>query len=126
MALRGCISVDRLALQILLRDNRAWEGTPVAVTKEEKPKSPILALTREARARGISVGMKCASALALVPELRVRAVSADRIKQARRRIVRKLSAFTPDIELCPFDADAFWVSVEGLQSLFGSESRWME
>jgi protein ImuB len=125
MALRGCISIDRLPLQILLKDNPAWEGTPVAVTKEEKPQSPILALNREARQRGLAAGMKYASALSLVPSLRARSVSSDRIAEARDRIVRLLSAFTPDIETCPFDTDVLWVSVDGLRSLFESESRWI-
>ena len=126
MAHRGCINVDRLPLQILLRDNPEWKGTPVAVTKEEKPQSPILALNREARERGLAAGTRYASALSLVPSLRARAVSSGRVAEARDRIVRLLSAFTPDIEPCPFDTDAFWVSVDGLRSLFESESRWIE
>ncbi len=49
MALRGCIRVDCLPLQILLQENPAWSGTPVAVTREERPQSRILALNCEAR-----------------------------------------------------------------------------
>ncbi len=124
MGLRGCVSVDSLALQILLRENATWIGTPVAVTKEERPQSPILALNREARERGLAVGMRYANALALVPGLRARAVSADRIAASRERIVRCIAAFTPDIEPCRFDVDAFWVNVEGLASLFASEADW--
>ncbi len=126
MALRGCISIDCLPLRILLQENPAWEGTPIAVTKEEKPQSQILAVNREARERGVSAGMRYASALSLVPSLRARAVPPGRIEQARDRIVRLLSSFTPDIELCPFDTGALWVSVDGLRSLFSSESRWIE
>ncbi len=126
MALRGCISIDRLPLQILLKDNPAWEGTPVAVTREEKPQSPILALNREAREKGLVAGMRYASALSVVPTLRARAVSPDRIAEARDLIIRLLSAFTPDIEPCPFDIDALWVSVVGLRSLFTSESLWIQ
>jgi protein ImuB len=126
MALRGCISADRLPLQILLKDNPAWAQMPVAVTKEERPQSPILALNRAARGKGLAVGMSYASALSLVPSLRARAVPQDRIEEARKRIVSSLSSFTPDIELCPFDMDAFWVSVDGLRSLFASESIWIE
>jgi protein ImuB len=126
MALWGCISIDCLPLQILLRENPAWSGTPVAVTREEKPQSPILALNREAREKGLAAGMSYASALSLVPDLRARAVPHSRVVEARDRIVSLLAAFTPDIELCPFDMDALWVSVEGLRSLFASESLWIE
>jgi len=126
MALRGCISVDRLPLQILLRDHPSWAATPVAVTREEKPQSPILALNRAAREKGLAPGMKYAGALSLVPDLRAREVPPYRIEQARELIVRVLFSFTPDIEPCPFDPDAFWVSVDGLRSLFPSESRWIE
>ena len=126
MAHRGCISIDRLPLQILLKDNPAWAGMPVAVTKEEKPQSPLLALNLQAREKGLAVGMRYASALSVVPSLRARAVSPERIAEARERIVALLSAFTPDIEPCPFDMDAFWVSVHGLRSLFASESLWMK
>jgi protein ImuB len=126
MAHRGCINADRLPLQILLKDNPAWTGSPVAVTKEEKPQSPILALNRAAREKGLAVGMTYASALSLVPSLRARAVPADRISEAREHIVSSLSAFTPEIEACQFDMDAFWVSVDGLRSLFSSESLWIE
>lgn len=126
MALLGCVSVDCLPLQILLNDNPAWAATPVAVTKEEKAQSPILALNHEARGRGLAVGMRYASALSLVPSLRARSVSSDRISGERDRIIKLLSAFTPDIEPCPFDADSFWAAVDGLRSLFTSESHWIE
>ena len=126
MALRGCISIDCLPLRILLKDNPGWKGTPVAVTKEEKPQSPILAMNRHARERGLAAGMSYSSALSLVPELRARAVEHSRVVEARDRVVSLLNAFTPDIELCPFDMDALWVSVQGLRSLFSSESSWIE
>jgi protein ImuB len=51
-------------------------------------------------------------------------VPSDRIAEARSRIVRSLIAFTPDVELCPFDVDALWVSVEGLRSLYTAEALW--
>ena len=126
MAQRGCISIHQLALQILLRENPLWRGTPVAVTREEKPRSPILAMNREARDRGLTIGTRYANALSLVPSLRARSVSAARVAEARERVARVLTAFTPDIEPCPFDVDAVWVSVEGLRSLFASEARWIE
>jgi protein ImuB len=94
------------------------------VTKEEKPQSQILALTREAREKGLAAGMRYANALSIVPGLRARAVSTESLAAARDRIVRTLSAFTPDIEPCPFDTDAFWASADGLTSLFGTETRW--
>jgi protein ImuB len=126
MALRGCIDIHRLPLRVLLKDNPSWKGMPVAVTREEKPRSPILALNREAREQGLSVGMRYAQALSVVPRLRARAVSRERMAEAQKGIMELLSAFTPDIEPCPFDVDAFWVSVEGLRPLFFSESRWAE
>ena len=125
MARRGCVRVDSLSLQILLNDNPSWAGTPVAVTREEKPQSPILALNREARDRGLSRGMRYSSALALVPTLRARRVPPGRIQEARALIVRTVFSFTPDIEPCPFDPDAIWVSLEGLRSLFDTERRWI-
>ena len=124
MGLRGCISIDSLPLQILLNDNPGWAGTPVAVTREERPQSPILALNREASGKGLTVGTKYASALSIVPTLRARAVPSDRVAEARGRIVQSLIAFTPDVELCPFDVDALWVSVEGLRSLYTTEALW--
>ncbi len=124
MGTRGCVSIDSLPLQVLLRENPGWAGGPVAVTKEERPQSPILALNREARQRGLAVGTRYASALSLVPDLRARAVPPESIAEARDRIVRSVLAFTPDIELCPFDSDSLWVSVEGLGSLFRTEADW--
>ena len=124
MGRRGCISTGSLPLQILLRENPGWAGTPVAVTRDERPQSPILALNREARDKGLARGMKYAGALSLVPTLRARAVPAERIVEARGRIVQSLIAFTPDIELCPFDTDALWVSVEGLRSLYATDVHW--
>jgi protein ImuB len=126
MGLRGCISIDSLPLQILLNDNPGWAGTPIALTREERPQSSILALNREAREKGLAVGMKYASALSIVPDLRARAVPADRIAEARAHLVQSLIAFTPDIELCPFDADALWVWVEGLRSLYTTEAAWSQ
>ena len=124
MGLLACISVDGLPLQILLNANPGWAGTPVAVTRDEKPQSPILALNACAREKGLTVGMRYANALSIVPNLRARDMSADRIAEARNRIVHTISAFTPDIELCPFDDDALWASADGLRSLFGTEAQW--
>lgn len=124
MGLRGCISIECLPLQILLKANPSWTRTPVAVTKEERPQSPILALNTEAREKGLSVGMRYSNALSLVPGLRARAVAPERIAEARDQVVRIVSAFTPDIELCSFDTDALWASVDGLRSLFGTEAHW--
>jgi protein ImuB len=126
MALRGCISIDNLPLRILLSDNPSWRGVPVAVTKEEKPRSPILALNREARELGLAVGMRYAQALALAPGLRARSVALSRVSEARNLIMKQLSVFTPDVEPCPFDVGAFWASVDGLRSLYESESKWAE
>ncbi|HET6452345.1 MAG TPA: DNA polymerase Y family protein [Spirochaetia bacterium] len=126
MARRGCIRLESLPLQILLRDNPSWAGVPVAVTREEKPQSPILALNRAARDRGLVPGMKYASALSLVPALRARRVAPRRVEEARELIVRTVFSFTPDIEPCPFDVDAIWVSLEGMGSLFGSERSWID
>ena len=126
MALRACISIHNLPLCILLGDNPSWKGLPVAVTREEKPRSPILALNRAARERGLSVGMRYAQALALVPGLRARSVARDRVSEAQGLVMKELSSFTPDIEPCSFDADAFWASLDGLRSLFPSESAWAE
>jgi protein ImuB len=126
MALRGCISIDHLSLQTLLKENPSWAGTPVAVTKDERPHSPILSLNREAREKGLSVGMRYANALSIVPSLRARAVSSERVSSARERIVSTVSTFTPDIEPCPFDTDSLWVNVEGLLSLFESHACWSE
>ncbi|HTZ52066.1 MAG TPA: hypothetical protein VMF68_10425, partial [Spirochaetia bacterium] len=94
------------------------------MTREEKPQSPIVALNGEARDKGLTEGMRYASALSLVPGLRARGVPAERIGKARERIAKLLSRYTPDVEPCPFDQGAFWVSLEGLRSLFGTEERW--
>jgi len=126
MAHRGCINVDSLPLQILLRENPSWAGTPVAVTKDERPSSLILAVNKEAKEKGLTVGMRYASALSLVAGLRARAVPQDRIARARYSLVALLSSFTPDVEPCPFDDAAFWVSVDGLGFLFSSELQWIE
>ncbi|HTP59024.1 MAG TPA: hypothetical protein VMM82_08910 [Spirochaetia bacterium] len=126
MALRGCINIDSLPLCILLNDNPSWKGMPVAVTREEKPRSPILALNREAREHGLAVGMRYAQALALVPGLRARAVAQVRVGEAQSLVMKELSAFTPDVEPCSFDDNAFWASVDGLRSLFPSESIWAD
>ncbi len=125
MPLRGCVRIHCLPLQVLLADNPSWKGTPVAVTRDERPQSPILALNRPAREKGLTEGVRYASALSLVPGLRARKVPPARIQQAHDRVAKLLSSFTPDIEPCPFDQDVFWVSVEGLRSLFGNESRWI-
>ena len=125
MPLRGCVRIHCLPMQILLADNPSWRGAPVAITKEERPQSPIVSLNQEARERGLTEGVRYASALSLVPGLRARTVAPARIEKARGLIARLLGSYTPDVEPCPFDVDAFWVSLEGLRSLFGTEAHWM-
>jgi protein ImuB len=124
MALRACINIDSLPLQILLRANPGWEGTPVAVTRDERPQSAILAVNAAAREKGVVPGMRYAAALSLVPALKARAVPPDSVAGARDSIMRVIGGFTPDIEPCPFDTDAAWASVEGMRTLFASDARW--
>ena len=140
MALRGCISINCLPLQILMKDNPGWEGTPVAVTKEEKPQSPILALNRQAREKGLAAGVSYSSALSLVPDLRARAVPQSRVAAARDRIVGLLSAFltwtligarSSKTQVVPIDKVGLFLLVLGVGTLQimldkGNELDWFE
>lgn len=125
MALLGCISFPQLALQILLQKRPGWRELPAAVVREEKPMSPLLLLNEAARKRGARAGMRFAEALSIVPDLRAAAAPREETRDAMDRIIALLATYTPEIEPCPFDPDALWVNVAGLQTLFVSLSRWI-
>ena len=118
----ACISVDRLALQILLRRLPGTE--PVAVVREDRPSSPLVHVNRKAADRGLRPGMRYSEALALVSELKAFTVSAHEIQAAQNEILDVLAKWSPVLEVCPNDAGSVWAQTTGLTSLYGSEAQW--
>src|SRR5262249_35037826 len=121
----ACVNLPRFALQILLRKNPGWENLPVAVTREEKPMSPLLELNKIAEARGGRIGARYAEALTLLPDLRAGIVTAAEISESRERVAAILAVFSPGVEPSVSDAGVMWVDASGLEGLFGSLARWL-
>ncbi|HOU53342.1 MAG TPA: DNA polymerase Y family protein [Myxococcota bacterium] len=120
----ACVEVPDLLLQQALQDHPDWVGQPVAVVAEDRPLSPILQATSEARRLGVRPGMRYAAALALVPTLRGQAASDRRQDLARDRLHRVLSAFSPAVEPSRDHPGTLWADVRGMQRLFPSANAW--
>ena len=120
----ACINFPSLALQLLLRRYPAWAHGPCAVVDREEPPGHVLAANHLAMNAGVRSGQRHAMALALCPEVRVAAVSADEINEVTASLTHLFQRFTPFVEPYRDEPGIFWLDAHGLQSIFSSHERW--
>ncbi len=121
----ACVDVPQLALQLLLRREKAWRRHPAAVVAEDRPLAPVLAANGRARRAGVAAGMRYATALALAPELRAAPVAADEIAAGVELIGGLLRGASPQVEPKREEPGVFWVGASGLEELYGSLEGWV-
>lgn len=120
----ACISLPGLSLQVALRKFPPGFQAPLALVADDRPASPLLAVNRWARERGLQPGLRYSEALGIERSLRAVTVSDAELASAREEVLDIARRFSPVVDVCPFDGGSFWLEASGLQSLYGSEVDW--
>src|SRR6266404_7312618 len=116
----ACLLVADFPLAAVRRAEPELRGRPLVTVDDDDPRAPLTAISAEARALGVRVGLGTAQARAISSALVVRQPSAEVCRAAHEALLDVADSFSPRVE----DASPglAFLEIEGLQSLFGSES----
>lgn len=103
-----------------------WARQPLALVKEQRPTALLLEVNTLAAAQGLRPGMRYGEALAQVPALRARCLTAQQRQQIKDEMVEKLRAFSPEIEACGQNTGVFYAGLTGLLGLYASWDDWVK
>ncbi|GBD30283.1 DNA polymerase IV [bacterium HR32] len=120
----ACVSLPAFPLQVLLHRHPEWRGHPAAVAEEDRPRAPLVWVSDEATRAGVFPGLSCATALALLPTLRVGVVDAEEVRREGEGVVRRLYRFSPRVE--HDGLGTFWLDASGLELLHPTLEAWAD
>ncbi|MBW2109652.1 MAG: DNA polymerase Y family protein, partial [Deltaproteobacteria bacterium] len=120
----ACVDLPGFALQLLFQQHPEWRNTPTAVISKETGSGKILMASASAQKRGITAGLRYASALGLVPELRAAAVPGNRIKNSTTEVLTCLQTFSPKVQATRKHSGTFWMVLSGIERLYPSIDLW--
>lgn len=95
------------------------------MVEEDRPRARLVWVSEEARRAGIFPGLAYATALALLPPLRVGILAPQEVKTEAEEVAKRLYRFSPRVECAPTPG-AFWLDASGLEWLHGSLETWAE
>lgn len=110
------VDMDCFFAAIEKRDNPAWKNSPVAVTNGALG-TTIITSSYEARATGVSTGMRLQQARQLCPELIQAPSRPQHYADISSRIMTALVSITPDIEV--YSVDEAFLDLTRCQQLYG-------
>ena len=93
----ACLRLPDFPLQFLLRRRCDWKDKSVAWLSELKPEAPLRYISPQAKALGLEVGMRYATALGLVPDLLAGTSSEAELRQAEKSLLKILHRFSPSV-----------------------------
>jgi protein ImuB len=122
----ACLRLPALPLQWLYRQQPDWRGRKVAWLEQLKPDSPLRYLSPQAEALGLTVGMRYASALGLVPDLLAGSCDLGALSQAEKAILKLVRRFTPGIRRGSghLANGLYSLDARGLSMAFGGMRNW--
>lgn len=141
MARIACLFIPDFPLAALLRAEPDLRGRPVVTVDRDDPRAPLTSVSAEARALGARVGLSAAQARTISNAFESRRPSAEILRSARDALLDVADSFSPRVEAssvgCAAEVgvatngsdmtersrgDAVFVEIDGLRSLFGTES----
>ena len=120
----ACVALDSLPLQLLQRSHPEWRDLPAVVVEADRPSGRVLYANAAAYATRVLPGMRYASALALVRDLRAGVVEAEQVSSALEEVTHALRAWSPSVEVVAAQPGVFYLDATGLERLFGSLTAW--
>lgn len=122
----ACLNLPVFPVQLLLRRHPDWKDQPVAVVDADKPQGMILWVNERARSSRILPGMRYAAGLSLAGSLRGGVVPKREIDKTVGYLSKRLLSFSPRVEPAVDEPGIFWIDASGLETLFGSLTRWAQ
>jgi protein ImuB len=116
----ACLFVADFPLAALRRAEPDLRATPLVTVDRDEPRTPLTAISPEARALGARVGLGCAQARAISSAIVVRRLSSEVGQAAQAALLDVAESFSPRVENAA--AGMAYLDIDGLQSLFGSEA----
>jgi len=116
----ACLLVPDFPLAALRRLEPDLRGRPVATVDRDDPRAPLTAVSAEARALGVRLGVSAAQAQALSSSLVLRRPGPEMLRSAHEALLDVADSFSPCVEAGEWGQ--VFLEIEGLRSLFGSES----
>lgn len=124
----ACLRIPDFPLQFLYLQREEWRGQKVAWLEQLRPDAPLRYLSAEAKAMGLEVGTRYASALGLVPNLLAGTCTEVELRRVERSLLKILHRFTPSV--CrgseQLNQGLYRLDVWGLARAFGGMERWAE
>jgi len=123
----ACLLVPDLPLRAELRARPELARLPLAITSGSDARAEVVAVSREARARGVRPRSSVAHARSVCAELHVRVASPALERAARQALMDVALSFSPRAALANPSAGAFigeasvFLDASGVTSLFHSE-----
>ena len=115
----ACLLVPDFPLAAVRRTEPELRGPLVTIDRDD-PRAPLRAISAEARALGARVGMSTAQARTISSALVVRRPSPEVLRSAQAALLDVADSFSPRVENA--SAGIAFLEIDGLQSLFGTES----
>ncbi|MDR7447030.1 MAG: DNA polymerase Y family protein [Armatimonadota bacterium] len=119
----ACVSLPAFPLQVLLRHHPEWKGYPAAVAEEDRPRARLVWVNDEAHRAGVFPGLAYATALALLPTLRVGVVTLQEVGREVEAVAEGLYRHSPRVERAD-PPGTFWLDASGLELLHPSLEGW--
>ena len=125
----ACLLVPDLPLAALFRAEPALEEQAVGITVGQSPSQTVLTCNALAQDAGVVVGMSVPQALSLLPNLLLRASSADQLRCAQAALRDVADAFSPRVSVdelptkgrAGFLSGQVYLDVTGLQHHYPNE-----
>lgn len=122
----ACLRLPSFPLQWLYREQPQWRGEKVAWIEAVRPDAPLRYLSFEAEAVGLSLGMRYATALGLVPDLFVGTCQAEQLAVCEEAIFACLRRFSPGLRRAgaSWTEGVYFLEAHGLSLAFGGMESW--
>ena len=124
MARMACINIAGFFIQLLVKKHRDWRNCPIVVLDKDISCGKVLMANKAAQKAGIFPGMRYANALSLVNHLRSGTLSGQEVEEARALIADNLRRFSPCTESSKEEPGIFWISANGLGTVYPSLREW--
>ena len=116
----ACLWVRDFPLAALLRAEPDLRGRPVATVDRDDPRATLTAVSPEGTALGVRRGVSAAQARSIASKLLVRRPNPELLQSAKEALLDVAESFSPRVEDTA-EGVAF-LEIDGLRSLFGSET----
>jgi protein ImuB len=117
----ACLLIPDLPIAALLRSNPELREHPVVLSANPAPHAELIAVSPEAAAAGVRVGMTAAQARAIAPELLIARRSPPAERSAGDALLDAAESVSPLVEAG--EPDRAWLGLEGLARLFSPSRR---